>query len=360
MTVGGCDPHRETFTIAVVDAAGLEVVTGSWPSTPAGFDAGIELLVEHGVERVGVEGSGSNGRHLAAALQLAGLDVREVPPRRSAQWRIADHRAKTDRIDALSVARLVAADPTLGPAKVILDPAFGELEVIHARRRALVDHIKRVQADADRLLCELPPAVTEHVAMTGNVRRRLKSLAQCEPHTTDRVTRARLDWLESLTDQLAALDAEAKALAARMTELLEEHGSTLTDIFGIGAVLAAEIVIRAGDPTRFESESAFARWNGTAPRAVSSGEGDSAPTKHRLDLGGCRAVNRALHIASVTQAGREQRAVEFLTRKRSEGKTAREARRAHKRRLSNLVIRRLWADHAARTQPDHPQLALAA
>ena len=118
-------------------------------------------------------------------------------------------------------------------------------------------------------------------------------------------------------------------------------------------------MIRAGDPTRFESEGAFARWNGTAPRAVSSGEGDGAPAWHRLDLGGCRAVNRALHIASVPQAGREFRAKEFLARKRSEGKTAREARRAHKRRLSNLVISRLWADHAARTISDQPRLAAA-
>ena len=125
-------------------------------------------------------------------------------------------------------------------------------------------------------------------------------------------------------------------------------------------MLAAEIVVRAGDPTRFASEAAFARWNGTAPVEVSSGEGDGDPVRHCLDLHGCRAVNRALHIASVTQSGRELRATEFLARKRSEGKSAKEARRAHKRRLSNIVIRRLWADHAAALAVEQLPLSEAA
>lgn len=347
MGVAGCDPHRESFTIAVVDAAGVEVTTGSWPSTPSGFDDAAAMLRGHDIDRVGVEGSGSNGRHLAAALMVAGFDVREVPPRRSAQWRQADRRAKTDRLDAVSIARLTAADPDLGPAKVVLDEAFAELEVVHDRRNALIDHLKRALADADRVICQLPPELLATVSVKGRVRARLKALAAAGVRSDDRAVAARLAWLAELATQIAALDREARSIEKHMCELLAEHGSTLTDIVGVGPVMATEIVVRVGDPTRFGSEAAFARWNGSAPVALSSGEGDRAPTRHRLDLGGCRAVNRVLHIVSITQAGRDPQAIEFIARKRTEGKTAREARRAHKRRLSDVIIRHLWADHRA-------------
>ena len=345
MSVAGCDPHRETFTVAVVDAVGVEIATGSFPANPCGFDDAVEMLRGHDISRIGVEGSGSNGRHLATALMLAGFDVREVPPRRSAQWRQVDRRAKTDRIDALSIARLTASDPDLGPAKVVLDDAFAELEVVHDRRVALVDHLKRALADADRLICQLPPALIAMVPVKGKVRRRLKAFAAAGLHSDDRAVAARLDWLVELAAQIKALDSEARAIEKHMRELLVEHGSTLTDVFGIGPVMATEMVLRVGDPTRFASEASFARWNGTAPVAMSSGEGDGPPTRHRLDLGGCRAINRALHIVSITQAGRDPRAIEFVAKKRAAGKSVREARRAHKRRLSDVVIRHIWADH---------------
>ncbi len=133
-----------------------------------------------------------------------------------------------------------------------------------------------------------------------------------------------------------------------MGALLEEHGSTLTDIYGLGPVSATEIVLRVGDPTRFETESAFARWNGTAPVAL-IGRGRRTPPAHRLDLGGCRAVNSSLHIVSITQSWPNPLAKAFLARKRAAGKTGREARRSRERRLSDVVIRRMWADHKTTT-----------
>ena len=349
MAVAGIDPHRESFTIAVVNEVGVPLETVSWPATPAGFESGAEFLTSHGVSVVGVEGSGSNGRHVAAALTVAGFDVREVPPRRSVQWRGGERRSKTDRIDALSVARVTGSDPDLGPAKVVLDAAFGELEVVRSRRVSVIDHLKRTLADADRQLAELPPALTSEVGSKGDTRTRLRRLLATDPVSDNRAVAARLGWLGELSDEIRQLDAKARALANQMGALLDEHGSTLTDIYGLGPVSATEIVLRVGDPTRFETESAFARWNGTAPVAVSSGEGDGPPRRHRLDLGGCRAVNSSLHIVSITQSGRDPLAKAFLARNRAAGKTGREARRSHKRRLSDVVIRRMWADHKTTT-----------
>jgi transposase len=87
---------------------------------------------------------------------------------------------------------------------------------------------------------------------------------------------------------------------------------------------------------------------GAAPVAVSSGEGDGDPQRHRLDLGGNRRVNSVLHTMHITQARCHQPAKDYLAAKRAEHKTAREARRAHKRLLANVVIRRMWADHQRR------------
>jgi transposase len=109
-----------------------------------------------------------------------------------------------------------------------------------------------------------------------------------------------------------------------------------------------ELLVEVGDPTRFATEARFARWCGAAPLAVSSGEGDGDPERHRLDLGGNRRVNCVLHTVHVTQARCYQPAKDYLRGKRAEHKTAREARRAHKRLLANVVIRRMWADHQRR------------
>ena len=72
MAVAGIDPHRESFTVAVVNEVGVPLETVSWPATLAGFESGAEFLTAHGVTVVGVEGSGSNGRHVATALMVAG------------------------------------------------------------------------------------------------------------------------------------------------------------------------------------------------------------------------------------------------------------------------------------------------
>jgi transposase len=129
---------------------------------------------------------------------------------------------------------------------------------------------------------------------------------------------------------------------------------------GIGVVSAAELVAEVGDPRRFRSEGAFARWCGAAPVATSSGEGDEEPTHHRLDLFGNRTVNRILHVMSITQARHDDTGKAFLARKRAEGKTKKEARRAHKRQLANRIIRRMWADHRRLQQPPETGLLIAA
>ncbi|MBV9281196.1 MAG: IS110 family transposase [Chloroflexi bacterium] len=156
--------------------------------------------------------------------------------------------------------------------------------------------------------------------------------------------RETVTWLLETRDDIAVWEERIDALEKRLPALLERCGSTLTEETGIGQVSAAELVAEVGDPNRFRSEGAFARWCGAAPVATSSGEGEAEPTRHRLDLLGNRTVNRILHVMSITQSRYDANGRAFLARKRSEGKTGKEARRAHKRQLANRVIRRMWAD----------------
>jgi transposase len=112
---------------------------------------------------------------------------------------------------------------------------------------------------------------------------------------------------------------------------------------------AATLVVEVGDPFRLARDSKFARWSGTGAVALSSGEGNGLPVRHRLDFGGNRRINSVLYIASVTQQRDLDVARVYIDRKTSEGTTPREARRAHKRHLANRVIRRMWTDERHRT-----------
>lgn len=124
----------------------------------------------------------------------------------------------------------------------------------------------------------------------------------------------------------------------------------MRDEDGVGPIAAATLLCEIGDPNRFVTESKFARWCGTGAVAMSSGEGSGRPVRHRLDFRGNRTVNSMIYIASITQARDQPEAQAYLQRKTTEGKTRREARRAHKRHLSNRIIRRMWRDEKFRNQ----------
>ena len=118
-------------------------------------------------------------------------------------------------------------------------------------------------------------------------------------------------------------------------------GTTLTDIFGVGPIVAAMLIGYSGDPTRFATASRYAAYTGTAPIEFSSG----GRIVHRLSRRGNRQLNHALHIAAVTQIRhRHSPGRGYYDRKLAEGKTPREAIRALKRRLSDVVWRHLVAD----------------
>jgi transposase len=260
---------------------------------------------------------------------------------------------KTDAVDAVAAARALLAEPTLGPVQTleVYDPLVALIEAVLEHRRMLVAVRTLVLHHVQGQIVKLPVEICDQLPTTGKIETRLARLADID--TTIVSTLAgeyRLSWLLALVDQDRTMRGEIRRLERDIDALLDEHGTTLRDEPGIGSIGAATLIVEVGDPFRFAREAKFARWCGTAPVAITSGEGNGIPVKHRLDTGGNRRINSVLYITSVTQHRDRADARTFIDRKLTEGNTPREARRAHKRHLANRVIRRMWNDETQRRQ----------
>ena len=349
--LAGIDPHQDTITVGIVDPNGVELTHDTFPTSAAGYVDAIELLTGRGVEQVGIEGSASWGAHAAIALVAAGFDCREVPPQRSAAQRRARRLDKTDVVDAVATARALLAEPSLGPVQTleVYDSLVAKIEAVLEHRRMLVEVRTLVLHYVQDQITKLPVEIRDQLSATGKIEGRLRRLEQIDTTVVSTIAgEYRLSWLIPLVDQDRAARRQIRQLERDIDQLLDEHGTTLRDEPGIGPIAAATLIAEVGDPFRFARESKFARWSGTGAVALSSGEGDGVPVRHRLDFGGNRRINSVLYIASVVQHRDIDDARTYIDRKLGEGKTRREARRAHKRQLANRVIRRMWKDESRR------------
>jgi transposase len=140
-----------------------------------------------------------------------------------------------------------------------------------------------------------------------------------------------------------ALTVQERALEREITTRVTALAPTLLALVGVGALTAAKIVAEVADIRRFKSKDAFARHDGTAPLPVWS----SNHPRHRLSRTGNRQLNAAIHRIAITQARCHPDAQTYLARRAELGNTPTEARRALKRRLSDIVYRALLADAPA-------------
>jgi transposase len=157
---------------------------------------------------------------------------------------------------------------------------------------------------------------------------------------SDAVAKARHELAAELLADLGHLDAKLRDTSKKLTVAVRASGTSLTEIFGAGPVIAATIIGATGEVSRFQSRDHFAACNGTAPAGVSSGERKIC----RLSLRGNRRPSHAIHMAAVTQIRyphSEGRA--YYQKKIAEGKTGKEALRALKRRLSDAIFAHLQA-----------------
>jgi transposase len=340
----GIDVHNDTHAAALIDDRGGLIDALSTANSPKGYRQLIDWLVDRHAAAaavIGVESPGSYGRCLVTALAGAGFTVLQVPAWKTHRERHRRGPGKTDPGDALSIAKVVLTDrDALGPAQEPeLVRALGMLEL--QRRRFVHDRtqaIQRLRSDWTQL-----DPVAEAAVLRCDRQRELRQLKRITlgpslvERTAARCIRELARDIDDLNHRIADLDTE-------IADLLAEHGSPLEDLQGVGSKLAAVIVAQAGDVRRFRDAGAFARFCGAAP--IPCGSGRTAG-RHRLHRGGNRQLNAALYRIAIVQQRHHPQAKAFLARKLHEGKTPREARRALKRHLANVLYRRLtaWANN---------------
>jgi transposase len=344
MIVVGVDVHKHSLTAVAVDEVGrsvAEVMVGSareLVSWSASLDPERLWAVEDCRQLSGA---------LERALLAAGEPLVRVPPKLMApQRRSGRARGKSDPIDALAVARAALREPRLNHPRPG-EAARRELKLLVDHRDDLVDERRRAQQRLRWQLHDLDPELTVPpgaLDRTVWLDRVARGLRRAEQTVQMRIARELVGRCRSLTRTILALDRELQAR-------IEKTAPALLALPGCGALSAAKLLGEIGPIERFDSDAQLARHAGVAPLEASSGK----YRRHRLDRGGNRQLNCALHRIAITQARVHPAARAYLERKQAEGKSRREALRCLKRQLARAVYTTLKnepgaAEHETTTQ----------
>jgi len=336
MIVIGLDVHKQSVTAVAVDEAGrpLEeklILVGSdeLPSWAAALDS----------ERLwAVEDCRQLTRWLERQLLSVGEEVVRVPPKLTVPERRAGRtRGKSDPIDALAIARAAIREPCLSRPRPD-ERVYREVKLLVDHRDDLVDQRRRIQQRLRWHLFQLDPTYQLPLRMLGrssHLERVARWLARQDQQLQVRLARELVTSCRQLNRQISELDLQ-------LEQRVRDTAPGLLELPGCAAVTAAKLLAEIGPVDRFRSDAQLARHSGVAPLEASSGR----TQRHRLDRGGNRQLNAALYRIAITQARYHAPARDYLDRKRSEGKTRREAIRCLKRLLIRVIFNTLKAEPA--------------
>lgn len=348
MVVIGTDSHKRTHTVVAVDGNGRKLAEKTVATTPDGH---LELVrwARRWRERTwALEDCRHLTRRLEADLLRAGEHVLRVPPKLMAGARqSAREPGKSDPIDAISVARAALREPNLPTAR--LEGSERELRLLVDHRVDLITDRTGHQARLRWFLVELgisepPPRTLGRAAVLAGLEAELAN----RPELSARISR---DLVVRIRELTLAIDALEREIQTRIGVL----APTLLSLAGCGPLSAAKLVGETGGIDRFRSRAAFAAHNGTAPVPVWSGN----IVRHRLNRGGNRQLNLALHRIAVTQLRMIGPGRDYVAHRMAAGDTKTEAIRALRRRISDEVFRRMTIDQATLAARDEAARAAA-
>jgi transposase len=336
MVVIGIDTHKRSHTAVAVNEVGRKLGERTTGTTSPDH---LELLAwadRFGDDRIwAIEDCRQMSRRLEHDLLTAGQRVVRVPPKLMAHARDAARtRGKSDPIDALAVARAALREPGLPTAA--LDGPEREIGL-------LVDHRDHLVAERTRTinrlrwhLHELDPSIDPPARSLIRIRQLNIVAARISgfDHLVARLARDLVARCRELTEQILELERE-------LAKLVADLAPGLLGIYGCSTLTAAKILAETAGIHRFRSKAAYAMHNGTAPLPVWSGNRE----RYRLNRRGNRQLNAALHRIAITQSRHDPESRAYLQKRIDGGDTKREAIRALRRRLSDVVYRTLRNDH---------------
>ena len=330
--VVGVDTHKEVRVAAAVDWRGTPMDEQSFATTGQGYrrlEAWARSLGE--VLRVGVECSGSYGSGLTRHLMKSGLQVLEVTfPDRAVRRK----RGKDDFIDAE-----MAAEAAFTGARTVTpkarDGMVEALRMLQKTRKTAVAARRSALQMIRAIIISAPEELRDQ--LRGMTRMQLiRHLVATRPDATDFRTptgSARVS-LKRLARRYIDLDDEIGELDDMIEAVLRDVAPMLVELKCVGAQSAAQIMVTVGDnPDRLKSEASFAMLCGVAPVPVSSG----MTYRHRLNRGGERDANSAIHIIAIGRLRTDERTQAYIAKKLSEGHTKLEAIRCLKRYIAREI-----------------------
>ena len=347
LVVGGVDAHADTHHAAALDQRGALLATKSFPTTTSGYRQLLDWLSGLGeIEVVAVESTGSYAAALVRYLREHDVTVVEVnQPHAHTRRRVG----KSDPIDAEMAARLFQA----GKAKAVPKQTDGIVESIRMLRVARDSAVKSRSAalvQVRDLIITAPQELRDQLSCRKTLRGKVTVCARFRPSAgssaprrrppSSRCARPRSGSKRSTT-RSAALDRELEQLVAAAAP-------RTIQLLGISTGHAGQLLVTAGQNIeRLHGESSFAMLCGASPIPASSGK----TTRHRLNYGGDRQANRALHLIAVCRLRYCDRTRAYVNRRTAEGKTHREIMRCLKRYIAREVFTSLRADLADIAQP---------
>jgi transposase len=337
---GGVDTHGQTHHAGVVDQTGRVIGDQEFPATAAGYRALLAWLRSHGtVVKVGVEGTGTYGAGLARYLASEGIALVEVdrPDRKTRRA-----KGKSDPIDAIAAARAALSGQADGAPKT----RIGSVEAIRALRVARRGAVKARTAALNQLhgiIVSAPQELRDELddqSGTAALVAYCAELVVADDRMADpaQATRAAL---RAIAQRVQHLDAEVAQADKRLRPIVARTAPTLGALMGVGPEVAGQLLATAGDnPDRLRSEAALAHLCGVAPIPASSGRKD----RHRLNRGGDRAANNALHTIVLCRMRYDPRTRAYVDRRTKQGLSKKEIMRCLKRYVVREVHEALLAD----------------
>src|SRR5271170_5847352 len=333
----GIDTHRDTHEVEIADPAGKQIAVMRIGNDSGGFAQLLAAIAEVAPGprvAVSIEGTRGYGIGLARALAAAGLLVLECeqPSRRQRRG-----KGKSDPIDA-HLAVLAAL--RLDAGQLPVPRADGDREALRILLVARQEITETCTAQASRLRALLLAGddADRRAARATLSGRALAALAGRDlPAQASREEAVRQAEIGRLAEAVGQARRQLKDNRAQLLAIVEDIAPGLTSRYGVGPVSAAQAIVSFSHPGRCRSEAAYAALSGTSPLPASSGQ----TVRHRLNRGGDRALNRAIHAIALVRMRSCPRTRAYVARRTAEGKTTREIRRCLKRYIARELYRHL-------------------